>query len=164
MQSGLSGPVEVLGWHGHTGTDAMPAQPKSPVLKKAHYETLAAFRYALRKFLQFSAGAAEAAGLPPQQHQALLAIKGFPGRDYVTVGELAERLQLRHHSAVGLVDRLAKRRFVRRVPAAEDRRRVHVALTPAGEVVLERLSQAHLQELRQIGPELRRVLESTAEE
>lgn len=139
----------------------MAAKSKSPALKKSHYETLAAFRYALRKFLQFSADAAEAAGLPAQQHQALLAIKGFPERDYVTIGELAERLQLRHHSAVGLVDRLAQRRLVRRFPAEEDRRRVHVALTPAGEVLLEKLSQAHLHELREIGPELRRLLEST---
>ena len=86
--------------------------PRSP---KIHYELLAELRHALRRFQRFSQEAARAAGLTPQQHQALLAIKGFPGRDYVSIGELAERMQLRHHSAVGLVDRLARRRLVRRV-------------------------------------------------
>ncbi|MEO6753630.1 MAG: helix-turn-helix domain-containing protein, partial [Chthoniobacteraceae bacterium] len=75
-------------------------------LSKSQYEVLAAFRFALRRFLRFSEDAATAAGITPQQHQALLAIKGFPARDRVTVGELAERLQIRHHSAVGLIDRL----------------------------------------------------------
>ena len=75
-------------------------------ITKSQYENLAAFRFALRKFLRFSEDAAGAAGLTPQQHQALLAIKGFPGRDHVTVGELAERLQIKPHSAVGLIDRL----------------------------------------------------------
>ena len=79
---------------------------KTKQLSKSQYEMLAAFRYALRQFLHFSEEAAHAAGITPQQHQALLAVKGFRGRDCVTVGELAERLQLRHHSAVGLVDRL----------------------------------------------------------
>ena len=74
-------------------------------LTKSHFELLAALRYQLRRFLQFSQDAgAGAAGLTPQQHQALLAIKGFPGRDEITMGELAERLQVRPHSAVGLVD------------------------------------------------------------
>jgi DNA-binding MarR family transcriptional regulator len=80
------------------------ARPRQ--LLKSQYETLAAFRYALRRFIRFSEGAAQAAGLTAQQYQALLAIKGFPARDKVTVGELAERLQLRHQSAVGLIDRL----------------------------------------------------------
>ena len=74
---------------------------KTKQLSKSQYELLAAFRYALRQFLHFSEEAARAAGITPQQHQALLAVKGFPGRDCVTVGELAERLQLRHHSAAG---------------------------------------------------------------
>ncbi|HEY5232911.1 MAG TPA: MarR family transcriptional regulator [Verrucomicrobiae bacterium] len=83
-------------------------------LNKAQYETLAAFRYALRKFIHFSETAAQAAGITSQQHQVLLAIRGFPGRDQVTVSELAERLQLRHHSAVGLVDRLVIEKLVAR--------------------------------------------------
>ena len=96
------------------------AKPKQ--LVKSEYETLAAFRYALRQFMHFSEEAAQAAGITAQQYQALLAIKGFPGRDSVTVGELAERLQLRHHSAVGLIDRLVAEKLAVRVPSAEDRR------------------------------------------
>src|SRR3569832_1651151 len=71
-------------------------------LSKAEYELLAAFRYALRQFLRFSEEAARAVGIEAQQHQALLAVKGFPGRDRITISELAERLQIRHHSAVGM--------------------------------------------------------------
>jgi len=132
----------------------------SPRIAKSHYELLAALRHALRRFQRFSRDAATGAGLTPQQHQALLAIKGFPGRDFVSVGELAERLQLKHHSAVGLVNRLAGRQLVRRSPSAEDGRRQEVRLTPAGEKLLGRLSAAHLKELRQLRPELQRLLES----
>ena len=96
--------------------------PRPEQLDKAQYEALAAFRHALRKFLRFSETAAQAAGVTPQQHQALLAIKGFPGRDQVTVGELAERLQLRHHSVVGLIDRLVLEKLVIRLPSPKDRR------------------------------------------
>lgn len=128
-------------------------------LSKAQYEQLAAFRYSLRQFLHFSEDAAHAAGITPQHHQALLAIKGFPGRNWVTVGELAERLQLRHHSVVGLVDRLASEKLVSRAPSAEDRRQVYVELTRRGEAVLEKLSAAHTQQLKRLGPELLRRLE-----
>lgn len=131
-----------------------------PSLAKSHYELLAALRHALRRFLRFSREAAREAGLTPQQHQALLAIKGFPGRDYVSVGELAGRLHLRPHSAVGLVDRLARRQLVRRTPSAADRRRQEIRLTARGERLLGRLSAAHLQELRQLRPEFRRLLAS----
>ncbi len=131
-------------------------------LTKADYEQLAALRHALRRFLVFSRAAAEEEGIPAQQHQALLAIKGFPGRDYVTVGELAERLHLKHHSAVGLVDRLGRQKLVRRDPAREDRRRVHVSLTARGEALVQRLSTAHLRELRQLGPELRQLIDRIA--
>jgi DNA-binding MarR family transcriptional regulator len=125
-----------------------------------HYQTLAALRHALRRFLLFSQEAARGAGIPPQQHQALLAIKGFPGREYVSIGELAERLQLRHHSVVGLVDRLVRRGLVRRKASATDRRRVEVRLAARGEKLIQRLSAAHLMELRQIAPRLRRLLNS----
>jgi len=128
------------------------AKTKQP--SKSQYELLAAFRYALRQFHHFSEEAAHAAGITPQQHQALLAIKGFPGRDCVTVGELAERLQLRHHSAVGLIDRLVAERLVARAPSAQDRRQVFVGLTRRGEEVLERLSSAHTEQLKRMGPEL----------
>src|SRR3954453_12589647 len=97
-------------------------------VSKTEYEHLAAFRHALRQFLRFSEEAAKKAGVTPQQHQALLAIKGFPERDEVSIGELAERMQLRHHTTVELVDRLAELRLVARVHALEDRRRVMVRL------------------------------------
>ena len=131
-------------------------------LVKAQYETLAEFRYALRQFIRFSEEAAKAAGITAQHHQALLAIKGFPGRDSVTVSELAERLQLRHHSAVGLIDRLVAEKLVARAPSAEDRRQVFIQLTGRGENVLAKLSSAHSAQLRRIGPGLSRLLKQLA--
>ncbi len=129
-------------------------------ITKRHYETLAAWRHALRRFLHFSHEAAEAAGIPPQQHQVLLVIKGFPDREYATVGEIAERMYLKHHSAVGLVDRLVKRQLIERQSSRADRRRVEVRLTSRGEALIQRLSAAHLRELRQLQPELQRLLDS----
>jgi len=126
---------------------------------KDQYETLADFRYALRQFLHFSEDAAEQAGLSPQQHQALLAIMGFPGREQVTIGELAERLQIRHHSAVGLVDRLVAQSLVTRQHDTTDRRQVYIALSSGGQALLEQLSTAHREELRRLGPQLRALLE-----
>lgn len=93
---------------------------------------LATFRYALRQFLRFSETAARQAGITPQQHQAILAIAGFPDQDQITVSELAERLQIRHHSAVGLVDRLVVQDLVVREPGEADRREVYISLTPQG--------------------------------
>ncbi len=128
---------------------------KTRSVSKSTYERLAAFRYALRQFLHFSEEAAHAAGITPQQHQALLAIKGFPARDQVTIGELAERLQLRHHSTVGLIDRLAAEKLVARASSGGDRRQVFVQLTPRGEQVLARLSSAHSEQLKRLAPELK---------
>lgn len=130
---------------------------------KAEHETLASFRYAIRKFLAFSKGAATSAGLTPQAHQALLSIKGYPGRDWVTIGELAERLQVKPHSAVGLVDRLHAQKLVVREASTEDRRRVHVRVTPKGMAILEKLSAAHREELRRVGPHLRELLARVGE-
>src|SRR5665213_1254442 len=96
----------------------------TPPMSKADYETLAGFRYALRLFLRFSEEEAYRDNLTPQQHQLLLAIQGFPGRDYATIGELAERLQLRQHSVVGLVNRLAHAGLAVREPDLKDRRKV----------------------------------------
>ncbi len=127
---------------------------KSAKVSKSEYEALAALRYALRQFLRFSEDAAQHAGLTPQQHQALLAIKGFPGRDRVTIGEMAERLQILHHSAVGLANRLVKERLVAREPGTMDRRQVYLALTIRGEAVLEKLAAAHREQLRQVAPKL----------
>lgn len=128
-------------------------------LSKSQYELLASFRFALRKFLRFSEEAATSAGITPQQHQALLAIKGFPDRERVTVGELAERLQIRHHSAVGLIDRLVAEKYAARDQSEEDRRQVHIRLTTRGEGVLEKLSASHSEQLRRIGPGLSSLLQ-----
>ena len=149
-----------MGMSAHRIALSLRSMPPPVRIAKSHYEMLAALRHALRRFLNFSQEAAREAGLTPQQHQALLAIKGFPGRDYVSVGELADRLQLRHHSAVGLVDRLVGRHLLRRTLSREDRRRVEVRLTARGETVIERLSAVHLAELRQRGPELHRLIRS----
>src|SRR5512135_368937 len=102
---------------------------------KQDYETLAEFRYALRCFLRFSEDAAESAGLTLQQHQALLFIIGYPGREQVTIGELAERLQIRHHSAVGLVDRLVEQGLVQRIQNQSDRRQVFITLSVGGQAL-----------------------------
>lgn len=112
----------------------------------------------LRQFLIFSENAAAEAGLTAQQHQALLAVKGFCGAAAVTTGALAARLGIRHHSAVGLVDRLVAKALIRRRRNAEDRRQVLVGLTPTAERLLERLSATHRGELRRIAPVLRAVL------
>jgi DNA-binding MarR family transcriptional regulator len=125
---------------------------------KAEYEALAAFRYSLRQFLSFSESAAASAGVTPRQYQALLAIKGFPGRDSATIGELAEQLQIAHHSAVGLVDRLGAQNLVVRVAGNQDRREVYVALTVHGIELLDRLAKAHKDELRGLGPRLNAIV------
>lgn len=124
----------------------------------ADYRRLAEFRYRIRRFLAFSEAAARAAGLEPQQHQLLLAAMGLPDGAEPTIGALAERLQIQHNSAVELVDRLAERGLVTRVRSDEDRRRVHVRLTPAGATVLGELSRHHLAELRSSGPLLAQAL------
>ncbi|MEC4590007.1 MULTISPECIES: MarR family winged helix-turn-helix transcriptional regulator [Nitrospirillum] len=133
-----------------------PSAPeRADPLEKADYELLAEFRHVLRRFLSFSEDAAAVAGLTAQQHQALLAIKGYPGRDHVTVGELAERLCVRPHSAVGLIDRLEGNGWVRRAPGPEDRRQVVISLTPAAEDLLAGLSRVHRDEIRRLSPLLR---------
>lgn len=135
---------------------AAPAIQPTP----GDYEALSEFRYLLRQFLGFSEQAARAAGLTTRQHQALLAIKGFPGADAVTIRDLAERLCVRHHSAVELVDRLVEGGLVVRCPDARDRRRVRLRLSPMAERRLAALSATHLEELRRLGPALRRMLDA----
>jgi DNA-binding MarR family transcriptional regulator len=130
--------------------------PKSRAkLAAADYRVLAEFRFLLRRFLVFSEDAARAAGLTPQQHQALLAIKGFAGGKAPTIGDLAEQLVIKHHSAVGLVDRLVKADYLRRRPDPGDRRRVALALTASGEKLLAELSSVHREELRMLTPSLK---------
>src|SRR5688572_2220292 len=131
-------------------------------LSKADYETLAEFRYALRKFLGFSEAAASEHGVTPQQYQALLSIEGFPERNWVTIGELAEQMRIAHHSAVGLVDRMEAMRLVKRTTAREDRRRVRVTLTAKGRKRLEKLYLVHREELRSTGAQLAKLLQKAA--
>ncbi len=122
------------------------------------YRTLSSFRYALRRFLQFSERAAAQLGVTAQQYQAMLAVRGYPDRSRLTVGELAERMCIQHHSAVGLVDRLVERDLARRVSSRGDRRHVFVELTAHGERILEELAAIHRSELRRIGPDMMGVL------
>ena len=124
----------------------------------ADYYALATYRHALRRFLHFSTEAARAAGYTQQQYQVLLAVKAAPTANGLTVGELAATMHLRHHSTVGLVDRLNRKGLLRRKTDGEDRRRVRVSLTARGEKVLRRLAVIHLEELRQLGPQLVRSL------
>jgi DNA-binding MarR family transcriptional regulator len=127
-------------------------------LSIAEYRALAEFRYQIRTFVHFSEEQARAHGLEPQQHQLLLAIKGLPAGKRPTVGELAARLRLKHHSTVELVDRLAANGSVVRRPGKEDKREVIVSLTPSGAALLRKLTLAHRQELDKTGPQLARSL------
>jgi DNA-binding MarR family transcriptional regulator len=122
------------------------------------YRALAEFRYQIRKFLAFSEGQARAHGLEPQQHQLLLAVRGIPQKKQATIGELAGRLGLRHHSTVELVNRLEALGAVARIQSEQDRRQVIVQLTRTGTVLLRKLSLAHRHELETAGPELARAL------
>ncbi|AIE83779.1 MarR family winged helix-turn-helix transcriptional regulator [Fimbriimonas ginsengisoli] len=117
-------------------------------ISKSDYESLLAFRTALRRFLHFTEQGARAVGLTPQQHQVLLAVMGQPGRDWASVGEIAEALQIRHHAAVGLIDRCQQAGVVMREHDPTDRRTVRVSLTDQGKDVLQRLSSANLAELK----------------
>ena len=117
----------------------------------ADYERLLELRTALRRFLRWSADQAEAAGLTASQHQLLLAVRGHPGADDPTIGDLAGYLLLRHHGAVQLVDRAEAGGWVRRVPDQIDHRVVRVRLTARGARVLESLAAEHLEELQRIG-------------
>lgn len=122
------------------------------------YESLARFRYELRKFQEFSNAAANKAGPTPQQHQALLTIRGFSIGNPVSVGDLAEFLLIRHHTAVELMDRMTKLGLLSRSLDEADRRRVLIKLTSEGESRLRKLSRIHLEELRAIGPTLTNIL------
>ena len=126
-------------------------------LKDEDFRALANFRYELRVFLNFSKKAAADVGLTPQQHQSLLAIRGF-GPDGLGVGDLAKRLLLQPHSASEIVDRLQKAGLIRRASLGQDRRQVRVVLTEEAEMRLAHLSQIHRDELRRIGPLLRELL------
>ena len=116
-------------------------------MKKKEFEALSEFRYQLRRFLRFSEEAVKAEGVTALQYLLLLHIKGFPGRDWATVGELAEKMQAQHHGTVALVSRCEKAGLVKRRPNPDDRRRVEIHLTPKGEACVARLARLHRAEL-----------------
>ncbi len=126
------------------------------------YRALAEFRYQIRRFQRFSEGAAREGGIEPQHHQLLLAIKGRPAGEEARIGYLAERLQIQHHSAVELVNRLVNKGLIARTRSSQDRREVFVKLTPRGEHVLAELTLHTSAELRSAAPELVAILRKLA--
>ena len=132
----------------------MPKKNVSP-----DFKAMAELRYQIRRFLRFSENAARQAGIEPQQHQLLLAVRGLPESLKPTIGVLAERMQLQHHSTVELIDRLVDRAFLCRLRATDDRRQVLVKLTHEGEKFLKTLSLHHLQELQSAGPKFVKILQ-----
>jgi DNA-binding MarR family transcriptional regulator len=122
-----------------------------PIVTKDDYLVLASFRKALRRFLRFAEEGAREAGLTPQQHQVLLAVRGQAGRDWASVSELADSLQLKHHAIVGLVDRCQAAELVKRSTDPNDHRIVQVNLTAKGEEILDRLTRRNLSELKKLG-------------
>ncbi len=120
------------------------------MLTKKHYEALSEFRYQLRRFLHFSETAAKNEGITPLQYLLILHVRGFPGRDWATVGELAERLQMHHHGAVALLKRCEEIGLVERRKSETDRRQVEVHLKPKGEQHLQKLAALHEAELQSL--------------
>ena len=129
-----------------TSDHGTPAEP----LSKQDFEALARFRFGIRRYLRFSEETVRRQGLTPQHYQLLLALKGFPGREWAMMGELADRLQLRHHSVVELVNRAQGQGLVERAPHPADARAVRVLLTAEGERILGHLSALHRDELRRM--------------
>jgi len=139
----------------HFWTDLPAADlPMNPTplkpLRKVQYEALSEFRYQLRRFLHFSETAAKTAGLTPLQYQLMLHVRGFPGRDWATVNELAERLQMKHHGVVALLTRCEEAGLVQRRKGRTDGRVVEVHLKAKGSLQLERLAAMHEAELRSL--------------
>lgn len=123
-------------------------------LTKQDFEALAQFRFAIRRYLRFSEETVRRHGITPQHYQLLLALKGHPGREWVTVGELSERLQLRHHSVVELLNRAQQNGLITRVADPDDRRSVRVYLSDSGESILLRLGAAHRDQLQRMAAAL----------
>jgi DNA-binding MarR family transcriptional regulator len=128
-------------------------------IKTEEYRALAELRYRIRHFLGEGDAAARAAGLEPQQYLLLLMIRGLPGGEQATIRTLAERLSLKHHSAVELIDRLVAHGYVRRTRARDDRRRVLVSLLPRGERMLADVARQRINELRSHGHQLVRAID-----
>ena len=128
-------------------------------LHSEDYEALAELRYLGRKFLRFSKDLLRAkAGLNPEQYEALLAIKAYPEKG-LTISQLSERLQVKHHSAVNIVDRLVERKLIRRTAGEEDRRERHLGLTAKGEELIDQLAAVHYSELRSRSGEMIKALQ-----
>jgi DNA-binding MarR family transcriptional regulator len=134
---------------GHQTAAEQPVAAGEP-LSKQDFEALARFRFGIRRYLRFSEETVRSHGVTPQQYQLMLALKGFPGRDWAVVRELADRLQLRHHSVVELINRAQMQGLVRRHTDPDDARAVRVVLTDRGEELLGRLSALHRDELRRM--------------
>jgi len=133
-------------------------------LQAKDYIALGAFRYAMRKFFRFSKDVVAAqANLTPEQYEALLAIKSSSGTDGMTVGEISERLQVKHHTAVSLLDKLEARKLATRKRATADRRNVNVQLTKAGASLLARLAAIHHRELQRLSLEIINALRQIGE-
>jgi DNA-binding MarR family transcriptional regulator len=131
-----------------------------PRLAHADYEALAIFRYLLRKFLRFSKDFLKrTADLNSEQYEALLAIKALSSNNGLTISDLSERLQVKHHSTVNIVDRLVERKLVRRQPGPRDRREKHLELTAAGASLIKKLAAVHRKEIRNRSAEMIAVLE-----
>lgn len=126
----------------------------SEPLTKQDFEALARFRFGIRRYLRFSEETVREHGITPQQYQLMLALKGYPDREWATVGELADRLQLRHHSVVELINRAQKQELVERATHDVDARIVRVVLTAAGDRILARLTALHRDELRRMNSAL----------
>ena len=116
-------------------------------LDKGDYVALAELRRSIRKYLRFAEEGARDEGITPQQHQVLLAIMGQPQRDWASISEIADFLQLRHHTVVGLIDRCESSGLVTRAQSGQDRRKVEVTLTKRGQSILSRLAQRNMKEL-----------------
>lgn len=128
-------------------------------LRPEDYEVLAELRYLWRKFLRFSKDLLQAkAGLNPEQYEALLAIKAFPAKN-LTISQLSERLQVKHHSAVNIVDRLVEQKLIRRQASKQDRRERHLALTGKGENMIEELAAVHYREFSRRSGEMIQALQ-----
>ncbi|CAG4885073.1 MarR family transcriptional regulator [Georgfuchsia toluolica] len=126
----------------------VPGSGQGTTLGKADFEKLSHFRYRLRCFLRLSEDLCQKHGLTQLQYLLLLHVKGFPGRDWATIGELAEKLQAKHNGTVALVDRCEKAGLVKRIARKEDRRQVAVHLQPKGAQLLESLAALHQPELQ----------------
>lgn len=126
----------------------------APDITDADYRALATFRHQMRRFIAFSEKVARGIGLEPRQHQLLLALRGLPADTEPTVQVIADRLVLKHHTVVELLDRLEAAELIRRERSPDDRRRARISITSRGDALLRELSTAHLAELELRAPEL----------